>query len=266
MTVAETGWYTALAGSRGAPRDAERTTCRRMLTNRSLGVTHAVLPVRGEDLHRLRRHRGPDRGDRLAPEAPGPPVRADRGARPAPRHRRDSADPMAVRAALAVAPKSAERITPGAQLQGAASRPVVHPMALEWSCSTLYVALRVNVNQRSREGSLGSGLDLTRRRPARHPPGKAGSHRRKEASAGWSKLFGARSGSAGADPDRAKTPKGSARPTPSQSRGTSRYPGPMVEVFGDSARRRGVRVRAPRRRRRPDRRGRRAGMASRSPA
>jgi hypothetical protein len=38
------GWYTALAGSRGAPADAERTTCRRILTNRSLGVTHPVLP------------------------------------------------------------------------------------------------------------------------------------------------------------------------------------------------------------------------------
>ena len=44
VTVAETGWYTALAGSRGAPRDAERTSCRRILTNRSLGVTHPVLP------------------------------------------------------------------------------------------------------------------------------------------------------------------------------------------------------------------------------
>ena len=44
VTVAETGWYTALAGSRGAPRDAERTTCRRVLTPRSLGVSHPVLP------------------------------------------------------------------------------------------------------------------------------------------------------------------------------------------------------------------------------
>ena len=44
VTVAETGWYSALAGSRGAPTDAERTTCQRILTNRSLGVTHAVLP------------------------------------------------------------------------------------------------------------------------------------------------------------------------------------------------------------------------------
>ena len=44
VSVAETGWYSALAGSRGAPRDAERTTCRRILTTRSLGVTHAVLP------------------------------------------------------------------------------------------------------------------------------------------------------------------------------------------------------------------------------
>jgi hypothetical protein len=44
VTVAEAGWYSALAGSRGAPRDAERTTCQRVLTNRSLGVSHAVLP------------------------------------------------------------------------------------------------------------------------------------------------------------------------------------------------------------------------------
>jgi hypothetical protein len=44
VIVAETGWYSALAGSRGAPRDAERTTCRTILTSRSLGVTHAVLP------------------------------------------------------------------------------------------------------------------------------------------------------------------------------------------------------------------------------
>ena len=44
VSVAETGWYTALAGSRGAPRDAERTACRRILTNRSLGVMHPVLP------------------------------------------------------------------------------------------------------------------------------------------------------------------------------------------------------------------------------
>ena len=40
----EESWYVALAGSRGAPRDAERTTCRRILTGRSLGVSHAVLP------------------------------------------------------------------------------------------------------------------------------------------------------------------------------------------------------------------------------
>jgi hypothetical protein len=44
VSVAETGWYSALAGSRGAPRDNERTTCRSVLTPRSLGVTHAVLP------------------------------------------------------------------------------------------------------------------------------------------------------------------------------------------------------------------------------
>jgi hypothetical protein len=40
----EGGWYTALAGSRGSAADGERTTCRTILTPRSLGVTHAVLP------------------------------------------------------------------------------------------------------------------------------------------------------------------------------------------------------------------------------
>lgn len=44
VPVGETGWYTALAGSRGVPGDAERTTCNTILTNRALGVTHAVLP------------------------------------------------------------------------------------------------------------------------------------------------------------------------------------------------------------------------------
>ena len=38
------GWYTALAGSRGAASDAERTTCRQILTGRSLGVSHPTLP------------------------------------------------------------------------------------------------------------------------------------------------------------------------------------------------------------------------------
>lgn len=46
VTVAggEAGWYTALAGSRGPARDAEQTTCRQILTARSLGVSHPVLP------------------------------------------------------------------------------------------------------------------------------------------------------------------------------------------------------------------------------
>ena len=44
VPVAQVGSYTALAGSRGAPRDAERTTCRQILTGRSLGVSHPVLP------------------------------------------------------------------------------------------------------------------------------------------------------------------------------------------------------------------------------
>ena len=38
------GWYTGLAASRGPAGDAERTTCGRILTTRSLGVSHPVLP------------------------------------------------------------------------------------------------------------------------------------------------------------------------------------------------------------------------------
>lgn len=38
------GWYSALAGSRGVAGDAERTSCGLILTARSLGVTHPVLP------------------------------------------------------------------------------------------------------------------------------------------------------------------------------------------------------------------------------
>ena len=41
---APTGWNTAFAGSRGAPGDAQRTTCGQILTAKSLGVTHPVLP------------------------------------------------------------------------------------------------------------------------------------------------------------------------------------------------------------------------------
>jgi len=44
VPVGRGGWYTALAGSRGASRDAERTTCALVLTGRSLGVSHPVLP------------------------------------------------------------------------------------------------------------------------------------------------------------------------------------------------------------------------------
>jgi hypothetical protein len=42
--VAPGGWYEALAATRGPVGDAERTTCGLVLTTRSLGVTHAVLP------------------------------------------------------------------------------------------------------------------------------------------------------------------------------------------------------------------------------
>jgi hypothetical protein len=38
------GWYEALAAPRPPGEDAERTTCGLVLTARSLGVTHPVLP------------------------------------------------------------------------------------------------------------------------------------------------------------------------------------------------------------------------------
>ena len=38
------GWNTAFAGTRGPVGDAQRTTCGQVLTPRSLGVTHPVLP------------------------------------------------------------------------------------------------------------------------------------------------------------------------------------------------------------------------------
>jgi hypothetical protein len=38
------GWYHALAAPRPPAGDAERTTCELILTARSLGVTHPVLP------------------------------------------------------------------------------------------------------------------------------------------------------------------------------------------------------------------------------
>jgi hypothetical protein len=42
--VAPGGWYEALAASRGPVGDAEQTTCGLVLTAKSLGVTHPVLP------------------------------------------------------------------------------------------------------------------------------------------------------------------------------------------------------------------------------
>jgi hypothetical protein len=38
------GWYQALAASRGQAGEAERTSCGLILTGKSLGVTHPVLP------------------------------------------------------------------------------------------------------------------------------------------------------------------------------------------------------------------------------
>lgn len=47
------GWYSALAGSRGVAGDAERTSCGLILTAKSLGVTHPVLPCGAKVLIRF---------------------------------------------------------------------------------------------------------------------------------------------------------------------------------------------------------------------
>jgi hypothetical protein len=46
-------WFDALAGSRGAAGDAERTTCGLILTAQSLGVTEPVLPCGAKILIRF---------------------------------------------------------------------------------------------------------------------------------------------------------------------------------------------------------------------
>ena len=46
-------WFDALAASRGAAGDAERTTCGLILTTDSLGVTEPVLPCGAKILIRL---------------------------------------------------------------------------------------------------------------------------------------------------------------------------------------------------------------------
>lgn len=51
------GWFGALAGTRGPVGDAERTPCNLILTARSLGVTHAVLPCGARIVLRYGGHR-----------------------------------------------------------------------------------------------------------------------------------------------------------------------------------------------------------------
>jgi hypothetical protein len=47
------GWFDALAASRGAAGDAERTTCGLILTEQSLGITEPVLPCHAKILIRF---------------------------------------------------------------------------------------------------------------------------------------------------------------------------------------------------------------------
>ncbi len=50
------GWYSALAASRGSAGDAERTSCGLILTNKSYGVSHPVLPCGAKLLIRFGGH------------------------------------------------------------------------------------------------------------------------------------------------------------------------------------------------------------------
>jgi hypothetical protein len=47
------GWYMALAASRGPAGDAEQTSCGLVLTTKSLGVSHPVLPCGAKILVRF---------------------------------------------------------------------------------------------------------------------------------------------------------------------------------------------------------------------
>ncbi len=91
------GWYSALAASRGPAGDAEHTTCGLILTSKSLGVTHPVLPCGAKLLIRFG-------GQTVLTEvidnklkSAGPTVRADRPARRRPRDRRHPGDRLALR-------------------------------------------------------------------------------------------------------------------------------------------------------------------------
>ena len=91
------GWYSALAASRGPAGDAERTTCGLILTSKSLGVTHPVLPCGAKLLIRFG-------GQTVLTEvidnrlkSAGPAVRADRSPRRGARNRRHSGDRLALR-------------------------------------------------------------------------------------------------------------------------------------------------------------------------
>ena len=128
------GWYDGARRARaGAPRDAERTTCRRILTARSLGVSHPVLPC----------------GAKLFISYGGTEVLTEvidtRLKRPG--RQFELTEALAQRLGI----EGTQQITLAFRDPG---RALLDP-ALHSACSTLYVALRVNVNQRSREGSLG---------------------------------------------------------------------------------------------------------------
>ena len=56
-TAAGGGWYDALAAPRPPGDDAERTGCGLILTSRSLGVSHPVLPCGGAPIARASRRK-----------------------------------------------------------------------------------------------------------------------------------------------------------------------------------------------------------------
>ena len=145
MPVAEIGSYTALAGSRGAARDAERTTCRLILTSRSLGVSHPVLPCGAKIFIAYG-------GTEVLTEVID--TRLKRSGRQF-ELTEALAQQLGIEGTQQITWRFARELAVACRPLKGPLRGPAHSEMTRCSCSTLYVALRLNVNQSSREGSLG---------------------------------------------------------------------------------------------------------------
>ena len=176
------GWYSALAASRGSAGDAERTTCGLILTDKSFGVSHPVLPVRRQAAVAVRQPDGADRGDRQQAQEPRPPVRAHRAARRRPRDRRHAADRLALRRPpVELGARARRQLQPVVRVSP--RTPNRRPDRLEFG-----VLDPVRGPEFQREPRLIKGACVRRRlcqRPTAHPPGSPGSQLAPGTSAGW---------------------------------------------------------------------------------